>query len=148
MEPLTLLNDLATILSLILGGAGFVLGVCNYLRDKAKVEVHLMWGMKRSDRDEFYGVISVVNTGRRPVCVGGAVMRIPGKDTILLENAVGQVAVQTTLSEGSPSALFFMPHDGMEQYKDHWQEITAEVSDTSGKVWKSKKVQDKPSWAE
>ena len=39
------LSDLAALVGMILGTAGFVLGIVNYLRDRAKVVVKLRWDM-------------------------------------------------------------------------------------------------------
>lgn len=144
MEPLTLLNNVAIIVSLIVGGAGLALGLCNYFRDKAKVEVQLVWDRKRTDADGLFGVVTVVNTGRRPICVSCVKLQMPNKEVLLLLDGAKPI----TLPEGAPPTVYLVNYEHMGHYKSQWQEITAEVSDTSGKVWKSKKVQDKPSWAE
>jgi hypothetical protein len=37
--------------------------------------------------------------------------------------------------------------DNMETYANDWMKIVAQVSDSTGKVWKSPRIKQKPSWA-
>jgi hypothetical protein len=51
------------------------------------------------------------------------------------------------LSEGDPPAVFLVDKEGLEQYANEWRNIRAQVSDSTGKEWLSKKVTVAPSWA-
>ena len=148
------LNDFATIVGLLVGGAGFVLGVINYIRDKAKVIVELSWDLSvtegtQYDSSKLWGLVYVTNVGRRPIYISHAALRLPdGYDhshLVLMEGIQG-----VKLTEGDPSKTFMVDQSGMEQYSKDWKKIIAQVSDSSGKVWTSSKRKNKkkPSWAE
>lgn len=53
------------------------------------------------------------------------------------------------LTEGDPSEVFVVDQSGMEQYAKDRRNIVAQVSDSTGKVWYSKKLKAAqiPSWA-
>jgi hypothetical protein len=63
------LSVTASILGMVFGTAGLVLGVLNYLRDRAKVKVTLRWKMQNVQTGETRGLIRVTNVGRRPVFI-------------------------------------------------------------------------------
>ena len=46
IAPRITLTDLAAIIGMVLGTAGFVTSLLNYLRDRPKVKVTLKWDMK------------------------------------------------------------------------------------------------------
>lgn len=138
---------------LIFGLAGFVLGVMNYLRDRAKIVVTLQWDMKGTaggpyDPNKFYGVVRVTNIGRRAIYVSHASLRLPkGADhpyLLLVDGIPGE-----KLSEGDPPPLYAIAQEGLEKYAKDWRKIIAQVSDSTGKVRKSKKLKrhEIPSWA-
>jgi hypothetical protein len=145
-------TDVVAILGLVSGVTGTVLGVLNHLRDRARVEVSLQWDMKsfgdpRYDEKTLWGAINVTNVGRRPVHVSHVALRLPkGFDHthLLINSGIGG----KTLPEGSPSELYVVTQDGMEKYVSVWDKIVAQVSDSTGRVWKSKPVKQVPSWAE
>ena len=53
------------------------------------------------------------------------------------------------LSEGDPTKVYVVPQDGLEKYAKDWRNVVAQISDSTGRVWKSKhlKRNEKPSWA-
>ena len=153
MSALTL-NDFATTVGLLVGGAGFALGVLNYFRDKAKVIVELSWDMSVTEGTQYdstkpWGVVYVTNVGRRPIYVSHAALKLPkGYDhshLVLMEGVQG-----LKLTEGDPTHTFMVDQEGMEVYAKDWNKIIAQVNDSSGKAWKSSKRKNKkkPSWAE
>jgi hypothetical protein len=123
----------------------------NFLRDRARVEVSLRWDMKtfgdpQYDEDKLWGVISLTNVGRRPIHVSHVALRLPkGLDDshLLVKSGVSG----KTLSEAAPSEIHVVTQEGMAAYADHWDKIVAQVSDSTGRVWSSKPVKKKPSWA-
>ena len=153
MSAITL-NDFATTVGLLVGGAGFALGVLNYFRDKAKVIVELSWDMSvtegtQYDSSKSWGVVYVTNVGRRPIYVSHAALKLPkGYDhshLVLMEGVQG-----VKLTEGDPTQTFMVDQEGMEVYAKDWKTVIAQVNDSSGKAWKSSKRKNKkkPSWAE
>lgn len=153
MSSITL-NDFATIIGLLVGGAGFALGVLNYFRDKAKVIVELSWDMSvtegaQYDSNKQWGVVYVTNIGRRPIYISHAALKLPkGYDhshLVLMEGVQG-----VKLTEGDPTKIFMVDQEGMDVYSKDWKKIIAQVNDSSGKAWKSSKRKNKrkPSWAE
>lgn len=147
------LNDLGTLVAVVVGTAGLVLGVLNFLRDRPKVVVELQWdttamNLPDYDPDKFWGVIRVTNTGRRPIFISHVAIKLPKKyeDThlLIMEGLQG-----TTLEEGAPPLVFPVDQDGLEKYAKGWKKLRAQVSDSTGKVWFSPRVWNgqKPSWA-
>lgn len=145
------ITDAVAILGLVSGVTGMVLGVLNHLRDRARVEVSLQWDMQsfgdpRYDEKKLWGAINVTNIGRRPVHVSHVALRLTeGFDHTHLLISGGITG--KTLLEGSPSELYIVTQDGMEKYASVWPKIVAQVSDSRGRVWKSKPVRQIPSWA-
>ena len=140
------INDLATILGLIIGVSAFVLSILNYLRDKAKVHISLQWDMESLNDNNLYGIVTISNTGRRPIYISHLSLKLPksyeNSYLLIRDGLSGQ-----KLMEGDAPLIFDITHDGMDKYKSDWETIIAQVTDSSGKVWKSKKVKNKPSWA-
>jgi len=140
------LNDMATLLGLIIGVSAFILSILNYHRDKAKIHISLQWDMESLSDNNLYGIISISNIGRRPIYISHLALKLPKKYEnqylLIREMISGQ-----KLTEGDAPLIFDTPQDGMDKYKDDWKKIIAQVTDSSGKIWKSKEVNDKPSWA-
>lgn len=136
------LTETVAVLGLVSGVAGTVLGIMNFLRDRARVEVSLRWDMKtfgdpQYDEDKFWGVISLTNVGRRPIHVSRVALRLPKNlddSHLLVKSGIGG----KTLSEAAPSEIHVVTQEGMAVYADHWDKIVAQVSDSTGRVWISK----------
>jgi hypothetical protein len=92
------------------------------------------------------GLITVTNSGRRPVYISHVCLKLPRhyeKDTLLLVNSVEG----RKLSEGDPSARFIVPHRGLDTYSKDWQKIRAQVSDSTGRVYFSRRRKmETPKW--
>src|SRR5712691_3992014 len=71
------LGDLAAILGMGLGTAGFVMGLLSYLRDRPKVEVFLKWDMADSVTHQKMGIVRVTNIGRRPIYISLVALEPP-----------------------------------------------------------------------
>jgi hypothetical protein len=144
-------TDVVAILGLISGVTGTILGILNFLRDRAHVEVSLQWDMQtigdpRYDEKKSWGLIRVTNIGRRPIHVSHVALRLPkGFDGshLLVTSGIGG----KTLTEGSPGESFIVTQENMEKYASAWKKIVAQVSDSAGREWKSKPVKLRPSWA-
>ena len=145
------ITELVAVLGLVSGVTGTILGVMNFLRDRARVEVSLQWDMKsfgdpQYDENEFWGVIRATNIGRRPIHISHVALRLPkgldGSHLLVRSGIAGK-----TLSEAAPSEIHLVTQHGMEKYADVWGKIVAQVSDSTGRVWTSKPLKKKPSWA-
>ncbi|MCF8083173.1 MAG: hypothetical protein K9M96_08765 [Deltaproteobacteria bacterium] len=147
------LNDTATLLGIVFGLSGFVLGIVNHLRDRAKVTVSVNWDMSMTpnptyDPSKSWAVINVANVGRRPIYLSHASLRIPkgyGTSHLLLADSVAG----KKLAEGDPPLTFPVDQTGLEKYAKDWQKIRAEIIDSTGRKWRSKRLRKKerPSWA-
>ena len=143
------LTEFASASGLIFGVAGFVLGVLNFLRDRAAVVVTLQWDMESTDNPrELSGVIRVTNVGRRSTHVSHVALRLPKGYEHSLLVIVGGIAGKK-LSEGDPTQIYLVKQDRLEKYADHWRDLVAQVSDSTSKVWVSKKLHkhEIPTWA-
>lgn len=142
------ISEVIGLLGLIFGLIGTVIGVFNVLRDRGKLVVRLQWDMAITGEpnDKRVGCITVTNTGRRAIFMSHVALRLPQGEEISHFLIQGGLKGQK-ISEGDPPAVFPVDQDGLEQYAGNWEEILAQVSDSTGKEWLSKKVQAIPSWA-
>ena len=147
------LAEAVSVIGLVSGIAGFVLGMLNYFRDRHKVAVRLQWDLEitgdaRYDPTKKWGAITVTNIGRRSTYVSHVAIRIPkGYDhshLLILGGIQGK-----KLTEGDPAEVFVVEQDGMERYAKDWRNIFAQVSDSTGREWVSKRplAKEVPSWA-
>ncbi|OQW69617.1 MAG: hypothetical protein BVN34_04740 [Proteobacteria bacterium ST_bin12] len=147
------ISETVSVVGLIFGVSGFVLGVMNYFRDRHKVEVSLQWDLDVSsgsgyDNTKKWGLIRVTNVGRRPTYISHVALKLPkGYDHTHLV-IIGGINGKK-LTEGDPTEIFMVTQENMETYANDWRKIIAQVSDSSGKVWFSNKLKSKecPSWA-
>ena len=153
MEASLLLSEAVSVIGLVAGVAGFVLGVLNYLRDRHKIVVALQWDLAATpssgyDANKPWGLITVTNIGRRSSHVSHVALRLPKgcEHSHLL--IMGGIAGKK-LTEGDPAEVFVVDQAGLDQYARDWQKIVAQVSDSTGKVWSSTKLKSAaiPSWA-
>lgn len=147
------LGEVIGLFGLLFGLTGFILGVMNYLRDRAMLAVTLQWDMDvtpgtQYDHNKKWGVISVANAGRRTAYVSHAALRLPkGHDAshlVVMDSIQGE-----KLAEGDPTKVYLVDQDGLEPYASDWRKIVAQVSDSTGRIWKSKRLRGSPvpSWA-
>ena len=148
------LADLAAMAGMILGTAGFVLGIVNYLRDHAKVIVKLKWDMliaggPPAEAGKPWGCVSVYNEGRRPIYISHVAIKLPkGYDSTYLLLSSGLSGQK--LAEGDAPATFLLDQDqaDMGKYEKDWKKMRAQVSASNGKEYYSKRnKRDTPSWA-
>jgi hypothetical protein len=147
MHSITL-AELAAVLGMVLGTAGFVMGLMNYLRDRPKIKVHLKWDMEEIHSDVKIGVLTVTNVGRRPIFICVAALLVPKgfehSHLILKESMPG-----AKLSEGDAPAKFRVNYDKFYKYAKNWRDVRGYVEDSAGKKYVSKRLpeSDIPSWA-
>ena len=142
------ISELTGLLGLIFGVIGTSIGVFNFWRDKGKLVVWLQWDMAITGESEEkrFGCITVTNSGRRAIFMSHVALRLPNggeySHFLIRDGLKGQ-----KLSEGNSPAVFPVDQEGLEQYANEWKSIRAQVSDSTGKEWLSKKVTVAPSWA-
>jgi hypothetical protein len=145
-------TDVVAVLGLVSGITGTVLGILAYLRDRARVEVSLQWDMDiigdpRYDPAKPWGSVTVTNVGRRTVHVSHVALRLPDRRFGISHLLITGGIAGKTLPEGAPAEVHVVTQDGMEKFASVWHLIRAQVSDSTGRVWKSNYVREKPSWA-
>jgi hypothetical protein len=146
------LAEVTALAGALLGSFGSVLGVLNHLRDRAEVTVTLQWDMAVVgnpvyDASKKWGLVKVANVGRRPVYVSHASLRLPAgskHQVLLLRDAIGG----EKLAEGDPPKAYVVDQTDLGSYTKEWKKVYAEISDSTGKSWRSKhqKWQTEPSW--
>lgn len=142
------ITEASAYFGLLFGLIGTGLGLSNYLRDKGQIAVSLKWdmAMEGEDADKRFGCITVTNTGRRAIFISHVALLLPKGGEIahfLIQGGLEGVK----LLEGDPPATYLVDQDGLEIYAARWQEIVAQVSDSTRKEWLSKKVETIPTWA-
>lgn len=147
------ITQVTGLLGLIFGLVGMVLGVLNYLRDRASVQVSLKWDMSVTDNPLYdpkkkWGVVRIGNVGRRPIFVSHVALRLPkglDKTHLVLNDGIAGVR----LAEGDATKTYILSQEGLGDFAPHWQKIVAQVSDVTGREWTSKQLRktDIPSWA-
>lgn len=137
-------TQFTALLGLAFGIIGTILGVLNYRRDKPKLHITLQYDRsiyppEPSAPDALYGLITVVNTGRRPICITHVTLQLPPgfEETHLL---IPGGTKWIKLGEGDPAHQVTFRQDALLKYATAWQHIIAHVTDSSGKEWKSKPV--------
>ncbi len=145
------LIELASILGMVFGTGGIVLGILNYLRDKPYVRVRLAWGYQIAnsieyDKIKLWGLVTVTNCGRRPIYITSVSITLSkqfkNRRLLILESIKGQ-----KLGEGDAPATFLLDEDNLtKEYVPHWREMRAVVYDSSGKKYSSRRVKEEPSW--
>lgn len=147
------INDIATIIGVVFGVSGFTLAILNYLRDNPRIKISLKWDLAVTENPKYdprksWGKVEVVNIGRRPIFVSHAALRLPKdydyKFLVLKEGIKGE-----RLAEGDQPKIYLVDQEGIEMSAKDWRKIRAEISDSTGKTWRSKKLKrnQKPSWA-
>ena len=143
------LGEITAIAGLIFGLSAFVLSIVNYLNDRAVVVVDLIWDMTVAADGRQTGVITITNVGRRPIYVNHAALEFPkGAPRQLI--LITQTVPGEKLSEGDRPLQYLVPQETLKPYAPFWKQIRARVSDSTGKVWYSKKgaIKKRPSWAD
>ena len=142
------ITEASAFFGLLFGLIGTSLGLFNYFRDKGHIVVLLQWDMAMTGEDaaKRIGCITVTNTGRRAIFMSHVALRLPKGGEISHFLIQGGLKGQKLL-EGDPPAVFPVDQDNLETYAGQWQQIVAQVSDSTGKEWLSKKVKTIPSWA-
>lgn len=148
MPLLISLSDITAIAGLIFGLSGFVLSIVNYLHDRAIVVVDLRWDMTVKEDGRQVGLITIANVGRRPIYLSHAALRLP-KEAKTSHLLIMDAVQGEKLAEGDRPKIYIVPQDNLKEFAPYWKQIRAQVSDSTGKVWYSKKgaITKKPSWA-
>jgi hypothetical protein len=137
----------AAMFGMVLGTAGFVMSMKNYLRDRPRVVVTLRWDMVEPLSGTKSGVVQVTNVGRRPIFISVVALQVPEgfkyTHLVLKKSMPGQ-----KLSEGDAPAAFLANYDGLTRYAARWRDVRGYAEDSAGGKYLSKKLpkSDIPSW--
>ncbi len=146
------LTQVAALLGVVVGTAGLVLGILNYLRDRPHVVVRLQWDMAVTnkplyDANKLWGMVTVANLGRRAIYLSHASLKLPKGHKWSFLTIVAAIQGQK-LGEGDPPATYIVSQEGLEKYKNDWKKIRAVVFDSAGKKYTSDfDASKRPSWA-
>jgi len=149
MDSSYFLTQALAVLGTITGIIGCVLGILNYLYDRPKVVVKLIWDMEPSgnttlDKNQLYACITVANIGRRSTFISHAAIKLPEKNSYgIIPEGLGD----EKLAEGDPPKHYYVKQNGLEKYSKDWHKIRACVTDSAGKLFYSKPTSKCPSWA-
>ena len=153
-----MVTQIAAVCGVVFGFAGLVLSILNYFRDRPELVVALKWDMAttgdlKHDPNKLWGIVRVTNTGRRPIFLTAVALELPklfatekGFEHNLL--VLGGSLGGKKLTEGDPPAVFVVTQDDLTRYSTVWNQIRAIAEDSTGRRYKSRKVSERPSWAE
>ena len=109
------LPEFLSVAGLVFGVAGSVLGVLNYRRDMARIDVTLQWDLAATPGTEYdpnkpWGLIAVVNTGRRSAYISHVALRLPKKryehsHLLIMSGIAGNQWVSSTIETTRLHAL-------------------------------------------
>jgi hypothetical protein len=147
---------ITAICGVVFGFGALLLSILNYFRDRPKLVVTLKWDMAVTDNPTYdpkksWGLVRITNVGRRPVHLAVVALKLPKTFKtpkgfehahLLLADSIGG----KKLTEGDPPAVFVVNQDDLAIYSTVWQSIRAIAEDSTGKIYKSKKVSKRPSW--
>jgi hypothetical protein len=147
-------TEWAALTGMATGVSAITLSIANYFRDRPRVRLTLQWDMKvlqnpQYDPSKLWGLVTVTNTGRRPVYISHIRLRLPkGAPSrfLLLHQGIGG----EKLDEGGQPRPYMVDQSEFGKYAPYWRKIYAEASDSTGKTWKSKppnRALGPPSWA-
>jgi hypothetical protein len=142
------LTATASILGMLLGTAGFVMSILNYLRDRAKVKITLRWNMRIVETGELMGLVRVTNIGRRPVFISVVALEVPKGfeyPYLLLKQSIQG----TKLGESEKPLGLPVSYGSLSPYSKVWRKMRAYAEDSTGKRYYSKfpaKGVETPSW--
>jgi hypothetical protein len=149
---MNIMSSVAAIMGMILGTAGFVMSILNYLRDRPCVHVYQEWDNSNPAATEPFVIIHVRNVGRRPIFIMFAGLELPvSGSNRYLKAPFDATNEGKRLGEGDAPlviALNYPPE--LKAYSDRWRAVRAFASDTSGRVYRAKKQArglPAPSWA-
>jgi hypothetical protein len=143
------------IIGAVTGTTGMVMSIMNYLRDRAAALVTMQWDFVGLDANNQptgppMGVVSIVNTGRRPLYIKLVYFEVPKQPE---RNAVVLKKSLTGQKIGEGDAEFVIPISN-EVYgfmrthlATHWKHLRAIAVDNQGHKYKSKCLKNEPSWA-
>ena len=141
------LTTIGSVLGMVLGTAGLTISLLNYLRDRPRVKVTLVWNMVNLQTQQVSGLVRVTNTGRRAVFISIAAIEIPNSPTVYVLN---DSLAGTKLGEGDRPAAYFVSHDDMAAHSPHWQKLRAFVEVSTGEKYYSaypRENESPPKWA-
>ena len=133
----------------VTGGLGLTLSVLNFLRDGARVEISLNWGMVEYGPgavEGYRGLITLTNAGRRTVFLSHIhLVGDPSGTQWLISGGVAGV----TLGEGSKPHALPVNQDAELETKmgANWWLCRAAAIDASGQVHYSRWPTTRPSFA-
>ncbi|MGA2788216.1 MAG: PDZ domain-containing protein [Verrucomicrobiota bacterium] len=112
-----MLTYITAIVGVILGSGSLALGIFNYLRDRPKIRIHLQWNMQMvggsfSQNEAQCGLITVTNTGRRPIYISHVCLILPksykNRLLLLVDSVPGRkLAEGVTMSRYQYDAVFW-----------------------------------------
>lgn len=123
----------------LLGLAGFVLGLMNYLRDRARLRVVLEWHLPTELVPEVRGYVRVLNEGRRNVELRRVGLIIPREPASLYLN-LEMKPLEKSIEGGRSENFYFEEHS---LYGADWRLVRAFAEDFRGRRYESRKVRRK-----
>lgn len=147
-----LVTAVTALAGVVTGTAGLMIGILNYLRDRPSVVVTLTWDMEpfggaeaSLDAKRAWGVLTVANTGRRPIFVSHASLHVPSKSRYFL---IRESVEGAKLLESDPPKRYMIDQEALGQrFTTEWRRLRGCVVDNTGRHWHSAPINAEPSWA-
>ena len=143
---------LAAIAGMVLGTAGFVMGLLTYLRDRPRIRVSLNLNMIEPRTKEIAGMVVITNEGRRPIFICAVAIVPPGVSVeggthLLIDDSMKG----HKLGEGDASYKCLVGKNAFLAHGARWREIRVYAEDSVGRKYFSAapaKAASAPRWTQ
>ena len=145
------MGGIAGFISLIIHLINISINFATYKKDKAKVNVFLIWDYKTERQAKNilkYAMVKIANNGRRPIYIENVYLEYPDEIChVGLLTTDGTYPIgQKLLEEDAPMEIYVFQDTTLSKYKDNWQKIKAVAIDSQGNRYISKKIEYTPNW--
>jgi hypothetical protein len=151
------IRDLAALVGMVTGIAGFTLSIINYRREEPSLNIKLSWNDFHYtddflDKTKYVTKVTIANSGRRSVYISDVKIIIPEKyNTDYKTITLSQRVTGVKLDEGESPELFEIGQNSFEswlkpkllEFPDMQEDIVAEATDSTGRKYYSKPCKTK-----
>ena len=143
------MNNLQTIgifVGVVTGSTALILSILNFLRDRAILHVGISVNMivrnvAQYSEDKTYGVVEVINVGRRPAFISTVVLLFPDGQNAVLNDIFFN---PKSTKEGEEPRQFLFEQETIHQLSKQWAGVYCLVRTSAGTQFRSRFLNVQP----